>query len=162
MLFGFTWFILGYNKYRTAVPSTYHYTIHDPKLQQYHVETVQYIHRYSCLFFVSCPPREATLFARDPHFPPGMPFKLLGYIYTIPTIYIYIYAASTSFGHQHSSAPTTYILFLCGDIYIIGTSRNGNFFYEARVPQGQRPSALNVFAFSFLFCFVFTAVLNKD
>ena len=53
MLFGFTWFILGYNKYRIAVPRTYHYTIHDPKLQWYHVEKVQYIHRYSCLFVLS-------------------------------------------------------------------------------------------------------------
>ena len=41
------------------------------------------------------------------------------------------------------------------------TSRNGKFFGEARAPQGQRPSALNVLLF--VFCFVFfTAVLNED
>ena len=67
----------------------------------------------------SCPPREATLVARDTHFPPGMPFKLHGYIYT--TIFAlhgairhgrYIFMrSSTSFVHRRSSAPTTYIYY---------------------------------------------------
>ena len=92
----------------------------------------------------SCPPREATPAARDPHFPPGIPFKLVGNIYLIiymsmkqrfwrataqyGTADIFFMRSSTSFRHRQPSAPTTYIyIYLCGDIYIIGTSRNGKF-----------------------------------
>ena len=84
---------------------------------------------------------------------------LHGHIYTIPTIYIFyavIYIIRTS---TVICSDNIYI-FLCGDIYIIGTSRNVSF-GEARAPQGQGPSAIIVFLF---LCFVYfsRSFVNKD
>ena len=86
----------------------------------------QYIHRSAPMNHTFLPASRSTLLARDPHFPPGMPFKLLGYIYSIPTIYIYIYAASTASGHRWSPAATIYI-FLCGDTYIMNVTERQMF-----------------------------------
>ena len=117
----------------------------------------------------SCPPREATLAARDPHFPPGIPFKLFGNIYLI--IYMSTkqrflrataqYGTADIFlcGHLHHSNINGHLLrrhlyiytYLCGDIYIIGTSRNGNLWRSPSVARTRTIS--NVFVFCFL-CFV--------
>ena len=98
------------------------------------------------------PASRSTLFVRDPHFPLGMPFKLLGYIYTIPTIYMFlcgIYIIRTS---TVIRSDDIYIFFYA----VISTSseRHGMaIFGEARASQGQGPSAIFVFCFcvSFLF-----------
>ena len=125
----------------------------------------------------SCPPREATLAARDPHFPPGIPFKLSGNIYLI--IYMSMkqrfwrataqYGTADIFlcGHPHHSdidgdrLRRHISILLCGDIYIIGTSRNGNF-GAAQASQGQGRSAM--FSFFCFLCFVSfsRSFVNKD
>ena len=115
-----------------------------------------------------CPPREATLAVRDPHFPPGIPFKLFGNMYLI--IYMSTkqrflrataqYGTADIFlcGHLHHSNINGHLLrrhvyiFLCGDIYIIGTSRNGNFWRSPSVARTRTIS--NVFVFC-VFCFLF-------
>ena len=125
----------------------------------------------------SCLPREATLAARDPHFPPAIPFKLFGNIYLI--IYMSTkqrflrataqYGMADIFlcGHLHHSDINGHLLgrhiyiYLCRDIYIIGTSRNGNFWRSPSVARTMTIS--NVFVFCFL-CFVSfsRSVVNKD
>ena len=84
---------------------------------------------------------------------------------------IFFMRSSTSFGHRRSSAPTTYIYiyiyilyfinniyifiyFLCGDIYILGTSRNGNFW---RSPSVARKRTISTVFFCVV-CFFFTVV----
>ena len=111
----------------------------------------------------SCPPREATLAVRDPHFPPGIPFKLFGNIYLI--IYmsmkqpfwrsaaqygtgIYFNTAiSTPSGHPCSPAPTIYFDAVISTLERHGTATVG----EAPAPQVQGPSAM--FFIGFCFCF---------
>ena len=111
----------------------------------------------------SYPPCEATLAARDPYFPPGIPFKLFGNIYLI--IYmsmkqrfwrstaqygIRIYfntVISTPSGHPWSPAPTIYFNAVISTLERHGTATVG----EARAPQVQGPSAM--FFLFFVFCF---------
>ena len=135
-----------------------------PHLKQYCTTTTPLASKQYSTYAVtivpfSCLPREAPLFARDPHFPPGMPFKLLGYIYTIPTIYFLC-------DHLHHSDINCHLLrrhiyiFLCGDIYIIGTSRNGNLW---RSPSVASTRTISNVSFCFLsFVFLLTVVFNKD
>ena len=133
------------------------------------------VHTPLLLPFFSCPPREATLAARDPHFPPVIPFQLFRNIYIIiymstkqrflraaaqygGTADVFFVRSSTSFGHQRSSAPTTYIYIYA----VISTSseRHGTAtFGAARASQVQGPLAM--FFLFFTFCFL-TVVLNKD
>ena len=112
----------------------------------------------------SCLPREAPSFLRTLR---QVAHKLHGYIYT--TIFAlhgairhgrYIFMrSSTSFGHRRSSAPRTYIYFFVRDIYIIGTSRNGNFWRSPNVARTMTIS--NVFVCFFVFCFFFTVVCEQ-
>ena len=113
----------------------------------------------------SCPPREATFAARDPHFPLGIPFKLFGNIYLI--IYmsmkqrfwrstaqygtgIYFNTViSTPSGHPWSPAPTIYSNAVISTLERHGTATVG----ETRAPQVQGPSAIFFFVFCFLFFF---------
>ena len=117
-------------------------------IPHYRRNSTQYIPRYYCLFFL--PASRSTFFARDPHFPPGMPFKLLGYIYTIPTIYIFlcgIYIIRTS---TAICSDDIYIYF---NAVISTLERHGTAICcAARASQGQRPSA--IFSFFFL-CVLF-------
>ena len=126
----------------------------------------------------SCPPREATLAARDPYFPPGTPLKIvrkyLPYYLQVDeaTIFArhgairhgrYVFMrSSTSFGHQRSSAPTTYIYIYIYIYTVISTleCHRTATVGEARAPQVQGSSAMS-FLF-FVFCFLLTVVLNKD
>ena len=118
----------------------------------------------------SCPPREATLAARDPHyFPPGIPFKLFVNIYLI--IYMSTkqrllrataqYGTADIFlcGHLHHLDINGHLLrrhiyiFLYCDIYIIGTSRNGNVWRSPSVARTRTISNAFVFVFCVLFLF---------
>ena len=126
--------------------------------------------------FFSFPPREASLAARDPHFPPGIPFKLSGNIYLI--IYMSMkqrfWAATAQYGmadiflcgHLHLSdidgdrLRRHIYIYLFGDIYIIGTSRNGNVWRSPSVARTRTMS--NVFVFWLLcFFFFFTVVWEQ-
>ena len=134
-----------------------------PKLYSTYTVTIAYF---------SCPPREATPAARDPHFPSGIPFKLFGNIYLIISMSmkqrfwrstaqygtgIYFYTViSTPSGHPWSPAPTIYFNAVISTLERHGTATVG----EARAPQVQEPSAM--FFFVFCFCFLLTVVLNKD
>ena len=125
-----------------------------------------------------CPPREATLAARDPHFPPGIPFKLFGNTYLI--IYMstkqrflrataqYGTADIFSCGHLHHSNINGHLLRRHIYIYfyaVISTSseRHGtSIFGAARASQGQGPSTM--FLFFCFSCFVnfSRSFVNKD
>ena len=49
------WIRSGSVNVRKQQQQQQHTTIHDPNLQQYYTETVQYVHRYYCLFFLPAP-----------------------------------------------------------------------------------------------------------
>ena len=137
----------------------------------------QYIAYAVTIVPFSCPPREATLAARESYRTPGTPYKLFG------NTYIIIYMSATQrflcataqygtadiflCGHLHHLDINGHPLrrhiciFLCGDIYIIGTSRNGNVWRSPSVARTRTMS--NVFVFCFL-CFVSfsRSFVNKD
>ena len=115
----------------------------------------------------SCLPREAP-FLREIRTLRQVAHKLHGYIYTTIVAlhgairhgrYIFM-RSSTSFGHRRSSAPRTYIYFFVRDIYIIGTSRNGNFWRSPNVARTMTIS--NVFVCFLCFVSFSRSFVNKD
>ena len=147
MFFCFGWFVLSYNKYRTAVPThkslcmkrpqaktvpyyIYMITSAPPlyikkrhQLKQYHititktvpyynhtsrVETVQYIRRYYCPFFLPA--------AREPYCTPGTPYKLFG------NTYIIIYMSTKQRFLRAKAQYGTADVFFSAVIYIIRAS----------------------------------------
>ena len=166
MLFGCAWFVLSYNKYRNTFTrsaqnkhetAVQHTTIHDPKLQQYQYHTALPSKQYSTytvtIASFSClPPSRSTLFARDPHFPLGMPFKLLGYIYTIPTIYIFLYGTYIIRTSTVIRSDDIYIYFYA----VISTSseRHGTAMFW-RSPSAARTRTIGTKSFCFLFLVLF-------
>ena len=119
------------------------------------VKSVQYIRRPTlishtnyCPLFL--PALRSTLFLPEIRTLRQVANKLHGYIYTIPTIYIYIYIAviSTSSGHPWTPAPAIYFNAVISTFKRHGTATFG----AARASQGQVPSAM--FLFFYFLCFI--------